>query len=132
MLFRSDTTHTDVPIGTAVPVQRAGVHLLQGVASSGNPQAAGRADLQDEVVLEGMNQVSPLESGDGTGVDNYRDDNAYPGSLHRLDGPNALPSGDDLQGVRDAILSWNHMYVSIQFNTLPTRHVTAHQKAGHT
>ena len=79
-----------------------------------------------------MYQVSPLELGDGTGVDNYRDDNAYPGTLHRLDGPNALPPGDDLESVRDAILSWNHMYVLIQFNALPMGHVTAHRKAGHT
>lgn len=43
---------TDMPVRSAVAVERAGVDLLQRIAPGGDPQAAWRARLEDEVVLE--------------------------------------------------------------------------------
>ena len=51
-------TRTDMPVGTAAAAEGPGVDLGERRAACRDPQPAGRADLQDEVVLEGMYQVS--------------------------------------------------------------------------
>ena len=96
-----------MPVRPAIPVQRASVDLLQRAAARGHPEPARGASLKDEVVLSNVKPAASFS----TIVDGVRlrpiSSITYPGTFNRLHGPDALAPGDNLQGIRDAILAYN-------------------------
>ena len=100
-----------MPVRPAIPVQRAGVDLLQRAAARGHPEPTRGASLEDEVVLSNVKGAANLS----TTVDGVRlrpiSSITYPGTFHRLHGPDALAPGDNLQGIRDAILACNRNHM---------------------
>lgn len=74
-----------MPVGTTVPVQRAGEDLSERAATGGDPESSRRAGFENEVILLAVSHFS-----------RFKKVNTNPGSLDWCHGPDALTTSNNL------------------------------------